>query len=464
MGDSAWILIHYGCVGSRQRRRLVWLSLVRHNGKRPIGANFWRINPGIAVNLLDQMVSHQPEALLEAAPLFGEIAREVHQQLEKGRLIAPKDREAAHLLRSHFDEAGFKWRGRVQPLDPYLEAAGMEAGTLAKGNLHAAARANGLPVPDLMVPEEKAGPMMMLNLWQEARQRLSGEKMDALRKHESQRGIIPRHIDHKALHQLPNRCGVYYMLDANQRMLYIGKSNRIHDRIRSHLANDQPDSPGYHLRRQVFTFRYTETGSELIALLLESSEIKRYMPPYNKAQRRKKRRYVLHYSHEGGYYEIALRQPERPGLKEFASRNGVLYFLQRRLSQLGIPPENARLQSNCRIYRGPQIDEAKWQPDVLVREPLFPWDHFFIVGPGRQEEERSLVLVYQQTYKGFGFAEASALEAQSPQHWFPFIRRRPDNEDLRAILRQWIKRTEAEDVVAIDPDEAEVAGDARADG
>lgn len=446
MGDTAWILIHYGFVGNRKNRRLAWLSLTRHNGIRPIGHHFWRIRPGTAVNLLDQMVSHQPEALMEEAQPFSELAETIRDQLQGARLVAMDGREATHLLRAHFDQAGIRWRASVHAIDPFLEQAGMEAGPLAKGHLRAACRANGLPVLQEQ-REEDAGPAMLLNLWQTARNRLSGETLDHLRKTEARRGAIPRAIDHKALHQLPNRCGIYYLLDANHRILYVGKSNRIYDRVRSHLANDQPDSPGYHLRRQVFTFRHTETGSELVALLLESSEIKRYMPPYNRALRRKKKRYALHYDAEGDYYEIALRQPERPGLKEFASRDGVLSFLQRRLRQLGLDAQSVRLEPNYRIYRQKEVDPALWRPEVLVTEPPFPWDHFYILGPGRQEGERSLVCIQKQAFAGFGFAEASALEAQAPVHWKPFIRSRPDDEDQRAIIRQWLRKNKGEDVV-----------------
>lgn len=450
MADTAWVLIHYGSVGEGKHRRLAWLSLARHNGHRPIRQAFWRLNPGASVGLLDQMMSHQPEALMKESVAFADIADEVRQWLEDAQLIALHEREAGHLLRSHFQEAGLKWRGRIQPLAPFLEAAGMEAGELSRPNLRTLSRANGLPVPEGR--EEEVAPSMLLHLWQEAHQRLRGEKMQQVGQALKRLHSLPSQVDHRALHHLPNRCGVYYLMDEQRRVLYIGKSNRIHDRVRSHLTNDRPDSAGYHLRRQVHTFQHTETGGALVALILESEEIKRWMPPFNRAQRRKKRRYALHFLEGDNCYEIALRHPKRPPLREFASRQSALHFLQRRLEQLEQDPGDVHVDAINRVYPGDSIAPWAWPPDPLVHEPAFPWDDFFVLGPGRTPEERSLVMVKDQAYVGFGFAEAETLEAQPPMHWRLFVRSRRNDEDVRHIIRQWLRQHGEDELVVVAED------------
>ena len=47
------------------------------------------------------------------------------------------------------------------------------------------------------------------------------------------------------------------------------------------------------MKDQMYSVHFELAGNDLIAMLHESSEIKRFMPPFNKAQRRKKYRYGL---------------------------------------------------------------------------------------------------------------------------------------------------------------------------
>lgn len=85
------------------------------------------------------------------------------------------------------------------------------------------------------------------------------------------------HLDH-----LPRRPGVYLMVDVNERILYIGKAKSIRDRVASYYA--QP--LGYTrkldgLAEAIDRIDHIETGSDLVAQLLESQLIRRYQPPYN---------------------------------------------------------------------------------------------------------------------------------------------------------------------------------------
>ena len=84
------------------------------------------------------------------------------------------------------------------------------------------------------------------------------------------------------LADLPRRPGVYLMIDANDRVLYIGKAKSIRDRVSSYYS--QP--LGYTrkmdgLAEAIHRIDHKETGSELVALLLESQLIRRHQPPYN---------------------------------------------------------------------------------------------------------------------------------------------------------------------------------------
>jgi len=85
---------------------------------------------------------------------------------------------------------------------------------------------------------------------------------------------------------LPRTSGVYLFLDRSDYPLYIGKSVNLRSRVASYLRGD--DSREERIQRMVreaHKLRYIETESELMALLLEDSLIKKYLPTYNIRQK-----------------------------------------------------------------------------------------------------------------------------------------------------------------------------------
>ncbi len=92
--------------------------------------------------------------------------------------------------------------------------------------------------------------------------------------------------DHAAflerLRLVPDQPGVYLWKDAQGRLLYVGKSKRLRDRMRSYFGS--PRSLNGKTRRlvsHIADFEIIITQSELEALLLEMNLIKQHRPPYN---------------------------------------------------------------------------------------------------------------------------------------------------------------------------------------
>ncbi len=92
------------------------------------------------------------------------------------------------------------------------------------------------------------------------------------------------------LGQLPDAPGVYLMLGAGERILYIGKAVSLRNRVRSYFQ----DSAAHALRTQhmvarVIDVRWIVVNNEIEALILEANLIKRHQPPFNVRLRDDKR-------------------------------------------------------------------------------------------------------------------------------------------------------------------------------
>lgn len=83
---------------------------------------------------------------------------------------------------------------------------------------------------------------------------------------------LPSQLTKELIDALPEDCGVYYMCDESGKYVYIGKSINIRERILQHFNEDGFKT--IKMRRMVHHIDHIHTGSELMAYLLESAEIK----------------------------------------------------------------------------------------------------------------------------------------------------------------------------------------------
>lgn len=81
---------------------------------------------------------------------------------------------------------------------------------------------------------------------------------------------------------LTDKPGVYLMKNSLNKILYVGKAKNLRNRVRSYFANNDSLSPKTRiLVKQIADFEYIVTASELEALILECTLIKKHSPRYN---------------------------------------------------------------------------------------------------------------------------------------------------------------------------------------
>ena len=95
---------------------------------------------------------------------------------------------------------------------------------------------------------------------------------------------INPHIDRIAvqLRTIPESPGVYQHLDAEGTVIYVGKARNLQRRVSSYFSHyDEKSAKIKMLVRHISDIRVTVVATEVDALLLENSLIKRYQPRYN---------------------------------------------------------------------------------------------------------------------------------------------------------------------------------------
>ncbi len=86
----------------------------------------------------------------------------------------------------------------------------------------------------------------------------------------------------RRLQEIPPEPGVYFMRDASDRILYIGKSKKLRSRVRSYFREGSHHTPRIAMMvRQVVEIEFIVTDSEAEALALEANLIKQHQPHFN---------------------------------------------------------------------------------------------------------------------------------------------------------------------------------------
>jgi DNA polymerase-3 subunit epsilon len=154
--------------------------------------------------------------------------------------------------------------------------------------------------------------------------------VSSLLKKNSGEAFLPPNFSGTRFREIPESCGVYYMLDEKGKVIYVGKAINIKERFKNHFSGLALPELKQKLKSEVVDLKWQETGTEFLALLIESLEIKRLWPKYNAALKIPKTLWGLfHYQDGMGYGRLQLAKvtPYLKPLEIFFSSDEANAFL-----------------------------------------------------------------------------------------------------------------------------------------
>jgi DNA polymerase-3 subunit epsilon len=209
------------------------------------------------------------------------------------------------------------------------------------------------------------------------------------------------------------------------------------------------------MRAQIADISYEVTGNELIALLRESHEIKKFRPLYNKAQRRSMFRYGLFTRiNENGYICFSIEKIDmldNSPLVCFTTKAEALGFINSIVDKYSLcqklcgiyPSSNHCFHYEIGACKGACIgseppDEYNLRAQRIKEKYFFGIRNMLIMDTGRNTDEQAVVKIEHGKYIGFGYF-SSQYASIDEQIIHDCIQVFPDNHEVQHIIRQYIR-------------------------
>ncbi len=431
--------------GNASRERITEIAIFIHDGIQVVNEYSTLINPECNIPPFVARLTGISDEMLKNAPKFYEVARDIVEITEGCTFVAHNAAFDYSFVKQEFLNLGYKYKRPVlctvkmsRKLLPGFQSYSL-------GNL-----CNSLGIQIT------------------SRHRASGDALATVRLFERLLGVDPtlNQIPTDGLHpslnrsifsRLPSSAGIYYFHDENGKLLYIGKSKNIHARILSHFHNSST-SRAIEMRSSTAGISFEETGSELIALLLESAEIKKHKPVFNRLQRRTLYKYGLYsFNTQAGYQVIQIEKIKTTGKPHtvFASFDEALvkvheiaakYELCQKLCGL-YQNHGACFQHSIGQCKGAciglePVDSYNLRVKSALDEFHHKWSDMAIIDRGRNEDELSVVLIENNVFAGFGWLSKEFSIEDSTQIR-DCIKRYSDNRDVQQIIKGFLNTGKA---------------------
>jgi len=385
--------------------------------------------------------------MLRSAPKFYEVAKRIIEITEGCILVAHNASFDYRILRTEFNRLGYDFKMPTLCTVELSKKLILDQPSYSLGKL---VRSLGIPMSDRHRASGDA--LATVKLFKLLLSKdLEKEIVKSFIKTEIKSGMLPKLLD--IVEALPAKTGIYYIHNENGDLIYIGKSKNIKKRVNQHFTGTSSKSKK--IQRDVYAVTYEETGSELIALLKESEEIKVNKPIYNRAQRKSIFQYALYsYKDENGY--LALRVEKADGRKKeitsFTSsqegKNALFritekYQLCQKINGL-YETKNACFQYKIKECNGACIGEET--PEVynekvaeFLEKNSFTNQNMVIIDRGRSHDERSAVLIENGIYKGYCFYHLN-YQINNIEILKNIIIPMQHNRDTKTIIQSYLRK------------------------
>ncbi|MER3499250.1 MAG: DNA polymerase III subunit epsilon [Chitinophagaceae bacterium] len=388
------------------------ISIHVFDGEKVVDKFETLINPCQPIPYYIQSMTGITNEMVSEAPLFEDVAKEVYEMLNEKVFVAHNVNFDYSFIKNHLQFYGYELNCKKLCTVRLSRKIFPGFASYSLGNL-----------------------CHSLGIQMSARHRAGGdaaatvEVFHRLLKHDHQQNIVkslqrnskeqmlPPNVPKEDFEKLPHRPGVYYFHNQKGKVVYVGKARDIHNRVNSHFSNNSDSRQKQNFLRHVYNISFQTCATELMACILESSEIKRLWPEFNYSQKRWEDVYgIFCYEDQNGYLRLAIEKNKK-------QLNAVYHFhylveghavVRKLIAEYQLCPRLCFMQhasepctGDCRGACRQQEDAASY--NLRVEEAITSLQQqpsFAIVDRGLHKDDQSFILVINGKFYGMGYVPA----------------------------------------------------------
>lgn len=423
------------------------IAIYKYDGHEVVDQFISLVNPEREIQPFVVNLTGINSKMLRNAPKFYEVAKRIVEITEDTILVAHNAKFDYRILKTEFKRLGFEFERETLCTVELSKDLIPDLPSYSLGKL---VRSLGIPVTDRHRASGDA--LATVKLFKLLLNKDTNKTIikASIRK-EPKFQMEPRLID--IIANLPSKTGVYYMHKADGEIIYIGKSKNIKNRVNQHFTGTTAKSKK--IQMQVATVTYEATGSELVALLKESEEIKRNKPILNRALRRSIFTHALYsFIDHNDYINLTIDKADgrKPHVTTFSTRQSGKHFLEKMVENFELCQKLCGLyktKSSCFQYdvkncQGACIEEET--PESYNKRVLKLLDKYnyknknmVIVDQGREVDERSAILIQNGVFKGLGFYNLN-YQINNVEILESIITPMENNRDQQHIIQSYLRK------------------------
>jgi DNA polymerase III subunit epsilon len=443
--------------GSSRLEKITEIAIYLHDGQQITGEFSSLVNPERNIPYFITNLTGITNEMVEDAPRFYEIAKTIVELTEGRTFVAHNAKFDYSFIREEFKSLGFNFKRSI--LDTVTLSRKLFPGhaSYSLGNI---CRDLNIRITERhRAAGDALATVKLFEFILEKDREVNGSKPIIARNNRGSK-LNPA-LNISKIETIPEEPGIYYFYNEKGDLIYIGKSRNLHQRISTHLSNNTT-SRAMEMRDLIADISWEETGSELIALLKESFEIKQNKPVYNRAQRRTSFRWGIYsYFDDNGYlnYRYGNLDDDDIPLSVFSSKDkarGKLasmveaYHLCQKLTGL-YETEGVCFHHQVGLCDGAccgkeSAESYNERASKAIEEFIFTRQNFFVIDRGRHNEEKCAVKIINGKYAGYGYFNINDVgfglgaihECISPSQ---------DNRDIQVILKQYLRHNRVERII-----------------
>lgn len=407
--------------GNAGGSRITEIAVIIHNGKEVTDRWETLVNPQQHIPLYITALTEISNEMVYEAPLFQDIAKELFNLLSNRIFVAHNVNFDYSFVRHQLEEAGFKFTApklctvrAARKIKPGLPSYSL--GNLCRFldiSLENRHRAGG--------DADATAVLLSLLLKNDG----EGEIQKMIKKTAADQRL-PANLSPEDFERLPEKPGVYYFYNQQKKVIYVGKAVNIKRRVASHFTGHKITPQRQHFLRDIHGISFEVCATQLMALLLECTEIQKLWPIYNKALKRFEPKFGLfEYTARNGYRYLAVGKvsKQQPCIEFFGTVNeciNVLRSLQEKFNldyrfckyAVTVEKEGILVQDLSDL---PEVDFHNLQVQKAVDSITENKASFYIKDKGRNADECSFVYVEQGHFNGMGYISNEAVVKDAEQ-------------------------------------------------